>query len=131
MKYLLDTNVCTQVVMGEPGVFSRLEGLELDDWAISSIVFAELQFGLEKGQLRPSSAEGLKRFLAFAPVAPFDRSAAAKSAWVRAELKRLGKPSGAIDQLLAGQALDLGATLVTRNTRHFKDVPGLKLESWL
>lgn len=131
MKYLLDTNVCTQAVMGEPSVFNRLERLELEDWAISSIVFAELQFGLEKGQLRPTSAEGLERFLAFAPVANFDRSAAAKAAWVRAELERLGKPAGAIDQLIAGQALDLGVTLVTRNTRHFKDVPELKLESWI
>lgn len=131
MEYLLDTNVCTQVVMGERGAIERLQTLDLEQWAISSLVFAELQFGLEKGRLRASSAEALKRFLAFAPVASFDRSAAAKSAWVRAELERKGQPTGAIDQLIAGQALDLNATLVTRNTRHFKHIPGVRLESWL
>jgi len=35
-----------------------------------------------------------------------------------------------IDQLIAGQARYLGATLVTSNTKHFEHVPGLRLENW-
>lgn len=116
--------------MGEPKAVKKLEALVVEQWAISSIVFAELQFGLEKGRLKTSSVDALRRFLAFAPVASFDRSAAERAAWVRANLELSGKPAGAIDQLIAGHALDLGATLVTRNTRHFEHVPGLKLDSW-
>ena len=131
MDFLLDTNICSRAVLGESSILDRLEALDAERWAISSLVFAELQFGVEKGKLKQSSVEALKRFLAFAPVASFDRSAANKAAWVRAELERSGKPAGAVDQLLAGQALDLGATLVTNNIRHFEHVPGLKLESWI
>jgi tRNA(fMet)-specific endonuclease VapC len=131
VKYLLDTNICSAAVMGQPIVVSMLEGLNSDDWAISSLVFAELQFGLEKGALRADSANALQLFLDFVPVAKFDREAAARAAWVRAELERQGRPAGAVDELIAGHSLALGATLVTNNTRHFEQVPGLRLESWL
>ncbi len=117
--------------MGQQTVVNKLEGLSSDDWAISSLVFAELQFGLEKGALRADSANALQLFLDFVPVAKFDREAAARAAWVRAELERQGRPAGAVDELIAGHAIALGATLVTNNTKHFEQVPGLKLESWL
>jgi len=35
-----------------------------------------------------------------------------------------------MDTLIAAQALRLAATLVTRNTREFGRVPGLRVENW-
>jgi tRNA(fMet)-specific endonuclease VapC len=35
-----------------------------------------------------------------------------------------------MDTLIAAQALRLGATVVTHNTRKFSRVPGLKCEDW-
>jgi len=37
---------------------------------------------------------------------------------------------GAIDALIAAQALRLGATVVTHNLREFARVPGLRVEDW-
>jgi tRNA(fMet)-specific endonuclease VapC len=34
------------------------------------------------------------------------------------------------DRLIAAHALSLGLVLVTSNSRHFADVPGLKVENW-
>jgi predicted nucleic acid-binding protein len=33
--------------------------------------------------------------------------------------------------LIAGAAMSRGATLVTRNTRHFSEVEGLEIDDWL
>ena len=130
MRWLLDADTCSFAVMGDQQVFSRLDALDRDAWAISSLVYAELHFGLAKGQLQERSARALEKFLRAAPVIPFDTHAAREAAIVRAELEQLGTPSGVIDQLIAGQARYLGATLVTSNTKHFEKVPGLRLENW-
>lgn len=130
MKWLLDTDICSFAVMGEPRVFSRLDSLDRDEWAVSSLVYAELHFGLVKGQLLPRSVEALTKFLRAAPVIPFDQDAAKEAAIVRWELEKHGKPSGAIDQLIAGHARSLGAVLVTANTKHFEHIAGLRVENW-
>ena len=49
---------------------------------------------------------------------------------MRAELEIVGKPIGAYDVLIAGQARRRGATLVTSNVDEFERVAGLKWEDW-
>lgn len=130
MKWLLDTDICSFAIMGDPTVFPRLDALDRDSWAISSLVYAELHFGLDKGRLAPRSALALRKFLRAAPVAAFDSEAAKEAAAVRWELERQGTPSGVIDQLIAGQARALGAVLVTANVTHFRHIPGLAIDNW-
>ncbi len=128
--FLLDTDICSEAVMGHPRILERLGALDRDVWAISSLVYAELQFGLEKGKLTPRSRAALDKFLKAAPLVPFDRGAAREAAKVRFELEEQGRPSGAVDQMIAGHARYLQATLVTGNTAHFESVQGLVLENW-
>ncbi len=49
---------------------------------------------------------------------------------VRAELEMAGKPIGAYEVLIAGQARRRGATLVTSHVAEFDRVSGLKWEDW-
>ncbi len=49
---------------------------------------------------------------------------------LRAQLERTGTPIGNNDLWIAAQALALGVTLVTNNTREFDRVPKLKLANW-
>ena len=37
---------------------------------------------------------------------------------------------GALDQLIAAQAIALGLIVVTNNVREFRRVPGLRVENW-
>jgi tRNA(fMet)-specific endonuclease VapC len=46
------------------------------------------------------------------------------------QIKKL-KKIGRADLIIAAIALAHGATLVTRNVRHFGQIPGLRLENWL
>ena len=53
----------------------------------------------------------------------FDVRAANLAAQLAAERKNRGRPVDMRDTLIAGIALAQGATLATRNTRHFEDLP--------
>ncbi len=46
-------------------------------------------------------------------------------------LTEQGLSSGPYDILIAAQALVSGSTLVTHNTRHFENIPLLKLADWV
>ena len=98
---------------------------------LSSIVAFELWYGVGKSQRRESNTQRLEAFLA-GPLewAEFDEGDAREAGAVRAELESAGKPIGAYDVLLAGQARRRGATLVTSNAREFGRVRHLAWEAW-
>ena len=132
--YLLDTNACIALINGsEVNVRRRFrrafarESLML----LSSIVAFELWYGVAKSQRKERNTQRLETFFA-GPLewTLFDEDDAQAAGAVRAELESSGKPIGAYDVLLAGQARRRGATLVTSNTREFARVRGLKWEDW-
>jgi len=45
--------------------------------------------------------------------------------------RRGATPIGEIDTQIAAHAVAEGLTLVTHNTRHFDQVPGLRIEDWV
>ncbi len=128
MRYLPDTNVIVALVAGQSTVVQRLRFLSTSDIGLSAIVKFELLYGaINSGRQDENlqSVQGL-RF----PLLPFDAEDALRAAEIRASLKSLGTPIGPYDTLLAGQALARDLTLVTRNTREFSRVEGLRVENW-
>ena len=132
--YLLDTNACIALINGtQPHVRRRFERAVARDsvMLLSSVVAFELWYGVGKSQRKDSNTQRLEAFFA-GPLewTPFDDDDARAAGAVRAELEVTGKPIGAYDVLLAGQARRRGATLVTSNVREFGRVAGLKWEDW-
>jgi tRNA(fMet)-specific endonuclease VapC len=132
--YLLDTNACIALINGsEINVRRRLKRAVSRESVIllSSIVAFELWYGVAKSQRKDSNTQRLETFLG-GPLewALFDEDDARAAGTVRAELETVGRPVGAYDVLLAGQARRRGATLVTSNTKEFARVQGLKWEDW-
>jgi tRNA(fMet)-specific endonuclease VapC len=132
--YLLDTNACIAVINGKPpSVRTRLRK-EFDAEAkvfISAIVAFELWYGVAKSARPAANAQLLTTFFA-GPVGllAFDDEDAKIGGAVRASLEAAGKPIGAYDLLIAGQALRHKLTLVTANSREFGRVKGLDWEDW-
>jgi len=50
---------------------------------------------------------------------------------VKTHLRRIGRSVDSFDLLIGSTALALDLTLITRNTRHFADMPGIVLENWM
>jgi tRNA(fMet)-specific endonuclease VapC len=61
-------------------------------------------------------------------VLPFDREAADLAAEAASRLRSEGQPLPMADLAIAGICLDLEASLLTRNRRHFSRIEGLRLE---
>lgn len=106
---------------------ARLAGAPL---GLSSIVLHELVTGAVASQRPDQHLDALALLSeAFEPL-EFNGEDAIRAARIRADLARDGRPIGALDTLIAGQALARDLTLVTSNVRHFGRVPGLRLIDW-
>ena len=101
MRYLLDTNVVSDLVRNPQGKVARhVRTVGEKHVCTSIIVAAELRYGADKKLLRT-------------------------------RLEQAGTPIGANDLLIAAQALALGYVMVTDNEREFSRVAGLRLQNWL
>lgn len=134
MTYLLDTNACVALINGTPKEVRRRFQRAVAKEAtvlVSSVVAFELWYGVAKSERREANTERLEAFLA-GPLewVTFDEDDSREAGRVRAELERAGKPIGAYDVLIAGQARRRRATVVTSNGREFDRVAGLKWEDW-
>ena len=129
MRYLLDTNALVDLLRGRAGrLADRIRARSPDEIGLSSIVLNELHYGVHRS-LQPSRNAARVDGLRF-EVVPFDKEDAVASGEIRAALSKAGVTIGAMDVLIAGQAVSRGLVLVTNNLREFRRVPGLAVEDW-
>jgi len=131
MNYMLDTNVCIAVMKGHPGVRSKLRTRRPNEISISSIVQAELYYGIWKSLHRTQNEEALTDFLAICSVLDWPSEASNTYGQIRAELEAQGRIIGANDLLIAAHAKYLNVILVTNNVREFERIPDLTVENWM
>lgn len=135
---ILDTNVLSALMQRRPDttVIDWLDKQPPEAIWISSITLLESRYGLNL------LAEGDRRSALIARfdemlltdlanrILVFDVRAATKAAELAAVRKRLGRPIDMRDTFIAGIAMAHGATLATRNTRHFEDLPSPVVNPW-
>lgn len=134
---LLDTDTLTLLTLGHLQVQQHLDSAD-EDIAITIVTRIEILRGrfefvlkaadgiqLQVAQQRLNDTEAQ---LADVVVIPFDAAAAREFDRLRQEkpLRKIGRA----DLLIAAIALAQRATLVTRNVRHFRMVPGLHVVNW-
>ncbi len=127
---LLDTNICIYIINAKPpAVLARFKNYGFGAIGLSSVVAAELAFGVAKS-CSARNRQALEMFLAPLTILPFDAAAVWAYGDLRADLERCGTPIGALDTMIAAHALSLQAVLVTNNSHEFVKVSGLQLENW-
>lgn len=134
MRYLLDTKACIALINGTvPSVRSRFDNAVHAREAVfvSSVVTFELWYGVSKSARRTWNEQRLKAFLS-GPITELTLGSeeAQVAGRLRAALETAGRPIGAYDYLIAGQALHHNLILITANIREFSRVKGLMLEDW-
>jgi len=132
MKYLLDTDICINIIRSkEDSLLRKVCALELEQLSVSSITVAELEFGAAKSSKPNQNFLALTQFLTPIQVRDFDKKAAHCYGELRATLESEGQRRiGAMDMLIAAQALADKLVLVTNNYREFGRIKGLSTESW-
>ncbi|MBI5408768.1 MAG: type II toxin-antitoxin system VapC family toxin [Nitrospirae bacterium] len=131
MKLMLDTNTCIYIIKNKPPkALKHFVSHSVGDIGISSITLAELRYGVAKSQHVQKNKEALEEFILPLEIAGFDEKAAKSYGTVRAALEKAGRPIGAMDLLIGAHALCLGVTLVTGNTREFRQIKNLSVVDW-
>ena len=128
--YLLDTNTLIYFFKQQGHVAAHLQQWPAAQIAVASVVLFELEYGVLRSTKPAVQQKGMDAALAVYRVLPLDAKAAKAAALVKYALEVAGTPIGHGDQLIAGIALANDLTLVTRNTREFSRVQGLRLENW-
>jgi tRNA(fMet)-specific endonuclease VapC len=129
-RYLLDTNMCIYLIKNQPAeVARRFAQCSVGDVLMSSITYAELQYGVAVSADPDEARSKLASLVEDIPVAPFDAAAGAAYGPIRQATRDAKKD--AHDKLIAAHAVALDAVLVTNNERDFARYPGLTIENWL
>ena len=134
MNYLLDTNACIALMNGTPAAvrirFDKAIRANSQIY-ISSVVSFELWYGIAKSARMEINTRRLEALLSSSVVAlPFNNEDSRAAGSIRASLEAAGRPIGAYDYLIAGQALARDLTLVTANVSEFSRVKGLSWQDW-
>ena len=131
MLYTLDTNAVSAPINNDANVLAkwkeaRLKGHEVKLNALS-------YFEVRRGLVLPRFARKFRAFenlIQVSDLLPLDVAALDVSAAIYQDLRSKGTLLEDADILIAGIAIANNAVLVTRNTRHFARVEGLRLEDW-
>ena len=135
---LLDTNVLSALMRRTPdlSVIAWLDRQPPTSVWTTSITILEVRFGLQvmaTGKKRSALLELFDRVLTEKMerrVASFDILAAQHAAEMMAVRQKSGRPGELRDTMIAGIVLASRATLATRNTRHFDDLPISLVNPW-
>jgi len=128
--YMFDTNMCIYLMQQQPpAVAARFAQCHVGDVVMSSITFAELEYGLSVCANPERERQALDALAEMIEVRPFDINAARAYGPVRRATR--DRKTDHLDKLIAAHCISLDATLVTNNERDFSSYPGLVIENWL
>ncbi len=137
--HLLDADTLTHLHAQHPRVVERLRRCDDPEIGISIVTKAEVLRARCEFLLKAADAEQIVRaqhwlevseaLLQQLVIVPFGDGAVRE--FKRLKKQKALKKIGHTDILAASVALANRATLVTRNLRHFRQIPNLDLENWV
>jgi tRNA(fMet)-specific endonuclease VapC len=128
--YLLDTNIWIALNNKNSQAIAQFYA-KANECYIPTIVLAELYKGAYCSQKIEQNLLRINELNKSIIVVPFDKNASEEFGKIQAELRRIGRPTGEIDALIAAVARSRQDILVTNNIKHFENIPNLELENWL
>jgi tRNA(fMet)-specific endonuclease VapC len=125
-RLILDTGILVRAERGRARLDRALR--DDDDVAIAAITAAELLVGVELADAarRPDRAAYVDDMLATVPVEDYTLEVAAAHARLLAHVRRIDRPRGAHDLIIAATAAATGRTVLSSNpSAAFADLPGV------
>jgi tRNA(fMet)-specific endonuclease VapC len=131
-RFILDTGIAGLYLDRKRGVFERavVEVSRANRVGIAAPVLAELAFRAEGSPHPDRNILRLRRALDVWKLWLVDASAAFEYGRIAFELKKIGRPIGQNDIMIAAIARALGNTVVVTMDNDLSAVPGLVIENW-
>jgi tRNA(fMet)-specific endonuclease VapC len=124
-RLILDTNV---LIAYERGTIDQA-ALDDDELAIAAVTIAEYRVGIELADTAQRAADRARALAAITSaldVLDYTEVTAAHHARLIAHTRRIGRPRGAHDLIIAAHALETDRIVVSRYAAaRFKDLPGV------
>ena len=128
--FLLDTDTIIFLLRGHRAVAERIAAVDSGQIATTMISLAELYFGAFYSTRVEENLRVVDQFSGMAQIFSLDRKAAVLFGKLKADLKRDRNMINDSDLFIASIAMATDSILVTNNTRHFRRISGLPLETW-
>ncbi len=132
----LDTTILIDLIgnnsRNRKNALAKIDQLTQDNEPLYTTRFnlAELYVGLERSKSPKSEESIIQNLLKFINVLEFDERSARLFGQITAYLQIIGKPAGDMDVLIAATSLASTQKLITKNSRHFQNIPQLKVEDY-
>ena len=130
MAYLIDTDTIFFALRGDHVVLEKFEENKNIPISISLITYAELVFGAKRSQNEQKNMIKVNHIRDIYPIEELNEGVMEVFADIKAKMFDKGIRIEDMDLLIAATAIYNELTLVTNNTKHFEDVPNLKIENW-
>ena len=132
--YLFDTDILSNIVKRKPSglLLEKLRDLPKALQYTSAINIGEIYYGAKRS---PKKVRILKAFeesvFPNVNILPFDQESGRVFGTLKAELEKQGISCSEPDLRIAAVTMQHNLILITGNTRHFKNIPGLSIENWI
>lgn len=130
MAYLIDTDIIIFALRGDKTVLAKFEENKNIPISISMITYAELVFDAKRSQNERTNMLKVNRIREIYPVEELNIGIMELFADIKANMYSKAMRIEDLDLFIAATAIYNDLTLVTNNTKHFKNIPLLKLENW-
>lgn len=130
MHYLIDTNIIIYRLKNLGNVNANFLKNKDNHMSLSVISYGELVFGAKKSKAAEKNMETVNAIKSIFPLLEITSEIMNIFGEVKAYTQKIGKTIDDMDLLIAATAITNNFTLVTHNTKHFKNIPNLKVEDW-
>jgi tRNA(fMet)-specific endonuclease VapC len=127
-QYLLDTDVCIELIKHNESVLDKIEAIGEENCFVTDITIAELFFGAAKSghQEHFDDVDNILQSFDLKPLLPSLRLYGENKALLENE----GRMIGEFDLLIGSCAIYHDLVMVTSNHKHFSHIPNIQLEDW-
>jgi tRNA(fMet)-specific endonuclease VapC len=132
--YLFDTDTLSNVVKPKPSgkLLQKLEETPIAFQYTSAINVGQIYYGASRSSRKKQILEAFEEMVfPNVNILPFDRQSGQVFGILKADLEKRGIGCSEPDLRIAAVAIQHSLILITGNTRHFKNIPGLRIEDWI
>ena len=130
VHYLIDTNIIIYRLKNLGNVNANFLKNKDKHMSLSVISYGELVFGAKKSKAAEKNMETVNAIKSIFPLLEITSEIMNIFGEIKAYTQKIGKTIDDMDLLIAATAITNDFTLVTHNTKHFENIPNLKIEDW-